>query len=384
MVLLALKMLIADRAKFIGILIGVTFATFIITQQAGILTGIMTRTFGFVTDTSQADIWVTDPRVNYIEDIKTMRSPALFRVRGVEGVSWAVPLHRGTVRAKFRDGNYQNCVLVGIDDATLIGGPPVMIEGDIVDLRRPDAVFVNDVGAQTKLALAQPGTENKIPLPLGYVFELGDKRAQVAGFFKVERTFRSEPVIYTTYSRALSYAPRDRNKLSFILVKAKPGVNINDLTKRIKKQTNLAAYTNREFKKMTVLYYIKNTGIVINFGFAVILGFIIGLVISGQTFYNFALDNLRYFAIYKAMGAKNHLLTKMIGIQALFTGFLGYGFGIGLTTLFSLVTRGTELSFKFPWELFLGSFLSILLIVIFSAFLCIRKILKVDPFLVFE
>ena len=48
----AIKMLIGDRAKYLGILIGLTFASLLITQQAAIFTGLMTRTFGFMTRNS--------------------------------------------------------------------------------------------------------------------------------------------------------------------------------------------------------------------------------------------------------------------------------------------------------------------------------------------
>ena len=40
----ALKMLVGDRAKYIGIIIGLTFASLLITQQSAIFAGIMTHT----------------------------------------------------------------------------------------------------------------------------------------------------------------------------------------------------------------------------------------------------------------------------------------------------------------------------------------------------
>ena len=66
-----------------------------------------------------------------------------------------------------------------------------------------------------------------------------------------------------------------------------------------------------------MLYYAKYTGIVVNFGFAIVLGFIIGMAIAGQTFFNFTIDNLPYFGTFKAMGADNSLLVKMVIVQSL-------------------------------------------------------------------
>ena len=86
-------------------------------------------------------------------------------------------------------------------------------------------------------------------------------------------------------------------------MKAANGVNQSELCRRITEITGLGAFTRLEFVWMTVNYFMKYTGIPINFGISVALGFFVGTVIAGQTFYNFTLDNLKYFGTLKAMGA---------------------------------------------------------------------------------
>lgn len=385
MLLFALKMLVGDRAKYIGIIIGLSFASFIISQQAAILVGIMKRTFSFVTDTSQPDIWVMDASVQFVDDIKGIKETALYRVRGIENVDWAVPMFKGLIAAKLRSGIYQTCIMVGIDDATLIGGPPRILQGKIQDLRFPDAIFVNKVGSETKLA--SPGKTSddpKIPLSIGETIELNDNRAYVAGICETARTFQSQPVVYTTYNRATYFIPKQRDLLSFILVKAKPGTNLETLCQRIRANTGLAAYTTWGFQKLTMIYYAKNTGILVNFGVAITLGFIIGIAIAGQTFYNFTIDNLPYFGIFKAMGAENKTLVKMILIQALMVSALGWGIGIGAAAAFGFLFRNTELSFSLPFELYVISGLSMLFICLLAALISIRKVLRLDPAIVFK
>src|ERR1700733_11656415 len=131
----ALKMLVGDKVKYLSIVLGLTFASFIISQQSAILVGIIYRTFGFITDTSQPNIWVMDPSVQFIDDIKPLKDTSLYRVRSVEGVDWAVPLYKGTIQARLTNGTFQTCIFIGIDDATLIGAPPQMVQGNILDLR---------------------------------------------------------------------------------------------------------------------------------------------------------------------------------------------------------------------------------------------------------
>ena len=383
---IAVKMLIGDKAKYIGIIFGLTFASFIITQQAAIFIGLMQRTTGFIQDTSQADIWVTNPQVHFIDDVQPMKNTDLFRVKSVDGVKWAVPFFKGLLRARLTNGHFETCNVLGIDDATLIGGPPIMLEGNVEDLRAPDAVIINRIGVIDKLAyeFEVEGHLYKQPLQVGQTLELNYNRAIVVGICESTRTFQSQPVIYTTYKRAINWAPTEKKLLSFVLVKAEEGENIQRLCNRINQQTGLSAYTKNQFTWLTINYYLRNTGIPLNFGTAVILGFIVGMAIVGQTFYNFTLDNLRYFGTFKAMGADNGMLVKMIILQAIVVGCIGWGLGLGAAACFGFFSRGTDLSFRLPIELLILSFVSMGLICLISAIVSIRRVVSLEPAIVFK
>ena len=382
---IALKMLMGDRGKYLGIIMGLTFASLIMTQQPAIFVGLMMRTFSFISDLGLPDIWVMDPKVQFVDDIKPLQDTKLYRVRGVAGVKWAMPLYKGLLKARLDNGTFQTCNVIGLDDATLIGGPPVMLVGKLKDLRRSDGVIVDIDGATDKLAKPPrvPGGK-PTPLKIGDTLELNDNRAIVVGIAKTTKTFQSQPVIYTTYSRAVRYAPRERKMLSFVLVKAMPGEDIPTLTRRIRKATGLAAYSRKEFIDLTWNYFMKNTGIPITFGTSVALCFIVGAAIAGQTFYNFTLENLRQFGVLKAMGASNWTLLRMILLQAILVGSIGYGLGVGLTALFGYATRNTILAFKFPWQLLAFGGAGVTLICIFAAIISIRKVIKLEPAIVFK
>ncbi len=389
--LIALKMLTGDRAKYLGIIMGLTFASLLITQQLAIFLGLMTRTYGLVTDLPHADVWVMDPKVQFIDDVKPLQDTELFRVRGIDGVDWAVPLYKGLLKARLSNGNFQTCNVIGLDDATLIGGPPRMVQGQLADLRRSEAVIIDDVGAVGKLAnIPQdkdgnplPGAK-PVPLKVGDSLEINDHRAIVVGLCNVSRTFQSQPVIYTTYSRATTFAPKERKLLSFVLVKAKSGEDIVALCHRISETTGLMAIPRDDFKWKTMMYFLKYTGIPINFGIAVLLGFIVGTAIAGQTFYNFTLENLRHFGALKAMGAGNGMVLRMILLQAVVVGVVGYGLGIGLASAFGLLSKTTELAFYLPWQLLAISGTAVTVICLFASVISIRKVMKLEPAIVFK
>jgi putative ABC transport system permease protein len=384
MIGIALKMLVGNRGKYWGMIVGVFFAALIITQQLSIFTGLMSRTFGFLVDTALPDIWVMDPKVQFIDDSKPLQDTQLFRTRGVEGVDWAVPLYKGQLRARQPDGSFQTCNVIGIDDATLIGGPVRMVVGRLEDLRRADGVIVDEAGARGKLARPGPGGPRSVPLQVGDTLELNDHHAVVVGIARVTRTFQSQPVIYTTYSRATTFAPRERKLLSYVLVKAKPGVDVEDLKRRIGAATGLKALTRSEFSEVTVRYFLKNTGIPINFGIAVVLGFLVGCAIAGQTFYSFTADNIRYFGTLKAMGATNWLLLRMIIVQAALVGMIGYGLGVGVASFTSIISKNSELAFRMPWQLLAISGTAVLLICVVSAIFSVLKVMRLEPGIVFK
>lgn len=380
----ALKMLLDEPGKYFGILLGITFASLLITLQGSVFTGIMTRTISFINDVGEPDIWVMDKKVQFVDDIKPMSDTALYRARSVPGVQWAVPLYKSILKARLLSGEYQSCNVLGLDDVSLIGGPPVMVEGRLADLRSNDAVIVDQVGAAVKLARTDPITKAKIPVQVGDVLELNDHRAVVVGICRASRTFQSQPVIYTTYSRATSFAPRERKLLSFILIKARDGVNPQDVCARIEANTGLGAHTRDDFKWMTIMYFMKMTGIPINIGIGVILALVVGTAISGQTFYSFTLDNLRYLGALKAMGAGNWLLARMVLLQALWVGCVGFGLGVGLAALIGFAARNTEMAFRMPWQLLLISACAVIFICLFAATLSLRRIITVEPAIVFR
>lgn len=374
MIYVAWRMLVGDRTKYVSLVLGIAFAVLLITQQGSIFTGIMSRTFSAISDVSAARIWVMDPGVRYPDDIRPLKDGDLSRVRDVEGVDWAVPFFKGTGRVRTETGNFETTFVIGLDAATLLGGPARMLTGKLTDLWEPDAVIIDEAGA-----LRMGGVR------VGDLLELNDRRARVVGVCKIERTFVSFPVFYTTYARAVAYVPGDRRSMSFVLAAAKPGQSEEEVADRIAARTGLGAYTSAQFARRTLVYYVQNTGIAINFGLTILLGFFVGLAVATQTLYTFVIENLRQFGALKAMGATNGTLIRMVLFQAVVAGLLGYGLGVGGTALFGYLTRNsTQLAFRFLPELLYVSFGALLLLVAFSSVISLRRVIKVEPGIVFR
>ncbi len=385
MIWIAWKMLTGDKSKYIGIVFGVAFASLLISHQISIFVGIMTRSNHLLHNIREPDIWVMDPNVRYVDEVIGLSEDALYQVRGVEGVRWAVRFERATVRTRLAEGNhpkargdFRQVILLGLDDTTLIGAPRKMLIGSMADLKQPDAVIIDQAGYE----FLWP----KQPLRIGQILEMNDHRAVLVGVCDSGQPFQSQPIFFTLYSRSIDFSPPERRMLSYVLVGANEGEDQKKLARRIAQKTHLQALTVEEFKWKTIRFYLATTGIPINFGITITLGVIVGIAIAGQTFYLFTLENLRQFGALKAMGLSNSRVVGMILVQGTIVGIVGYGIGIGLAAAFFEGTQNQIhlKGFAMLPEIMIGTGVVVVVIVLLASLLSIRKVLVLEPAVVFR
>jgi putative ABC transport system permease protein len=382
---IALRMLLGDKLKYAGLVAGLAFATLLITQQGSIFAGFVLRTGAWIRDTGQADLWVMDKQVEFTEDRKTMLDSSLLRVRGVEGVEWAVPMYKAYMPCRLSDGTRVVVRVIGLDDATLLGAPPIIESGALEALRQDRAVLIDAADAQDELAIREAlGDTSKRPLQVGDRLDLNDHEMVVVGRYRRTTEFFWDPLIYTTYTRALAIAPPERRMLNFVLARVKPGYDHDAVAAKISELSGLQAYTEAGFEARSEEFILRKTGILANFGITIALGFVIGVLISGQLLYNFILDNQRSFAAMKAMGASNFMLLRMVAAQVLFAAFVGFGIGVGLTALSGNFLEKSELAFNMAWQVPVFGGIAILICCLFAAALSISRVLRLEPAVVFK
>jgi len=322
-----------------------------------------------------------DPRVRYVDEVEPLPDVALSRVRSVEGVEWAAPFYKGLAIFRSREGLINQVSLVGVDDETLIGAPREWLSGDPEVLRSPNAIVLDKEGA----ALIWPGED---PLSkIGFEAEINDRRVRVAAIANASPPFITFPIAYVKYSDALRLTPPARNKLSFVLVRAQDDLPAKELAKRITEATGLKALTWDQFAWESVKYYLTRTGIPVNFGITVMLGFVVGAAITAQTFYLFVVENIRQFGALKAIGATNFQIAGMVLLQAAVVGAIGYGLGIGACALFfKLVGENAAAleGFFLRWQVIVGA-AGVVAAIIFVAVLgSLQKVFRIDPAIVFR
>jgi putative ABC transport system permease protein len=371
---LAYKLLVNDRAKFAALLVGISFAVFLMVQMTSMFSGILNRSSSTVINVG-ARIWIMDPAVNTSAGSIPLPDYVLDAVRSTDGVRYAVPLYSGGALVKLRSGLYQAVTVMGLDDSSLFGRPP-LLEGRIEDIYAENGFIVVKDAEFAKLANPSLGTE----------FSINDNRAVVVGIASVSvGGLFGVPTLYTTYHRAIQYLPTSRFTMAYVLAEPKSAADVPGIKSEVAR-LGYVALTEQEFVQKISDFYKYQTGVGINILVMTLVSFIVGLSISGQTFYTFILENLEKFGALKAIGAKSRELVVMILFQATFTSLTGYGLGVGLCagviTLARLRMPDYAAMITFAnLAIALGM---VVVIAAVSSVIGVRKVLRIEPFDIFR
>jgi putative ABC transport system permease protein len=377
MITLALKMLIGNKASCLGVIFGIFLATLLISQQSAIFLGLVSRSYRMVTDIPAPNLWVVDPSTESDEKVRGMPESYVDIVRSMPGIEWASPIAVTYANLVSQSGIFHVCHLYGLDDASLVGAPPTILEGNMLDLRREGAVIVDVYSANGILATtALDGS--RIPLKLGDTFEINDHHAVVVGICKVTQSFYPQPIVFTSLSQFKRFTSLENYYVGFIAAKSRPGEKVEKIINEINSHYMLNGLTSNELEWRMAKSFLK-TGILINFGLSVALGIIIGFSIAGQIFYTMTLQNLMYYALIKAIGGNEKMIYQMISVQTAVVSIIGFLLGIGATLVWGSLIKDTTLAFMFPWQLLAFTGFIVLIIALFTAGLSIHKVLKTDP-----
>jgi putative ABC transport system permease protein len=371
---IAYKLLANDRAKFTALLVGITFAVFLMVMMTSMFAGVLARSSATVFNIG-ADIWVMDPAVQTVANSIPLPDYVLDEVRSMQGVKFAEPFYMGGGLVKMKGGGYQSVTIIGLDDTTLFGRPK-MLQGRIQDIYGESAFIAVKDSEYGKLDSPTIGTE----------FEINDNRANIVGIAKVATNgLFGVPTLYTTYNRALTYLPNPRFTITYILVEPKSSADIASIKQQVARAGYLAL-TRDEFVDKISDFYKYKTGIGTNLMLMTAISFIVGLSISGQTFYTFILENLEKFGALKAIGMKSRELIAMILFQASFVALTGYGLGCGLCATMIWIARARLPDYAATITVFnlVLAFAMVVVIAGISSYFGVRRVLRIEPFDIFR
>ena len=393
MIRIAIRMLGGDHIKYAGIVFGVAVTTFLTALVGSMFAGMVSRTFAIITDNAHADIWVMDPASETVTQTINIPETAADRVRSVAGVESVSRLALGSAAVRLPHGKFVLADVVGVDDATLQGVPHLQSAETIAKLRRGDALLIDHAGTNGQLQVPQHRDawwKAVEPHPVLRTMQTDDElqinsiSARVAGEVAGTPRFTPQPVLYMTYANASRMLPAQRHRLTFILVNVEQGQDAPDVARRIEAATGLRARSAAEFKRDTVLWFIKNSGVIAQVGVIVVFAASVGCVITGLMLFIFTKENSRLYATLKAIGARNATLLAMILSQAGLAALVGFGLGLGSCAAIGTLLAGTGFHFRLMWYTPCVAAALVGVVCVVATLLSARTVLNIEPGLVFR
>jgi putative ABC transport system permease protein len=370
---IARKNLFHDKIRFVVAQAGITLAVVLITIQIGVYLAFLANTSVLI-DHTEADIWVTARGLENFDFGRPFSEKKLYEVREVPGVLWADKYMLAFGYWKTPTGSQETVQMVGFNPETLVGAPWDIVRGNPQDVKYFNSVFYD-----------QAETNRLGDLPIGAETEINNRRVRVVGITRGARSFIQSPYIFTSFKNVLNLSFINKGNTVYVLAKVAPGYSVQEVKQRLAENLkDVDVYTAEEFSSKTRRYWTVNTGMGTALLAVALLGLVIGTVIVGNTIYTATTEHLKEFGTFKAMGASNWNLFKIIIEQALVNSVVGYGMGMFVSYWVIQAMRKGNLQVLLPWPVLVGVYVVTALMCLGSSVLSIYKVTKIDPALVFK
>jgi putative ABC transport system permease protein len=370
---LAIKNLLHDKIRFGVTLTGIIFSVVLSGIQLGLFVGFVRATNDLI-EHSRADLWVSGKGLVNLENGMFLSERKRYQVLAVPGVVRVEKRITQFGTWKKATGGDEGVLINGFNLNDEMGAPWNLVAGSIEDLRQPNSVIIDEL-YQDKLGVKQ----------LGDTAEIRGYRAKVVGFTRGIRTFTTSPAVFTSFKNAQDYFGLREDQTLYLMVKLAPGANAETVKQNILAQVNeVDVFTTSEFARKQAFYWMFGTGAGITVLIAAALGLIVGVVVVAQTIYAATVDHIREYGTLKAMGATNGYIYRVIIKQAVMSGLIGYGFGIGIALTASHLSQQGTTAIILPWQLVAALFVLTLLMCIGASVVSINKVTHIDPALVFK
>jgi putative ABC transport system permease protein len=368
-----------DKAKSIGVVVGIVISIFLIGQQVGTLTFLM-RLMGGLVDNSNKElghIWVVDNITNNANELTKLDESLVREIRSIRGVENTYPVVVASSMVKFPNGKSSPIVLVGSEAPAFIAGPKKakILSGRLSDLSGEGAVSGD---------FFDQGTFDN-SLDIGKRLEINGKEAFIRLQTRDARGFAGS-FFYTTLSKARFYGNFPDNKVSAIAVQVKPGMSISAVAEEINRTFyGVKAWKTEDLQNETIRFITISSNIGTSVGSLVLFAIISGFFIISLTLFSSTLDHLRDYGTLKAIGATNAYVRNLILMQSFIFAIAGYMIALILIFLFKWAVTGAGLIIQYSiLELFILFLITVFISVGGSLVFSIRKINNVEPASVFR
>ncbi|HIK57229.1 MAG TPA: ABC transporter permease [Synechococcales cyanobacterium M55_K2018_004] len=407
----ARRNLFEDLPRFLVAQAGIVFAVSLVTIQNGILNG-FTRSTTVLIDRSQVDVWVSAQEMVNLQLTLPIPAALVNEVANIEGVERTEPLITRSTLWRSSTGQISPIQMFGFDPNSQLFRIGPLSAGTLNDLNQPYTLIPDKANLDSLRVqrVGDTGTVNSLPARIVGLTQ--DTQSIASGTFVFTSTANANAFLTSGFTsstncqvlpqggldcrtitertpQAPPQAPRPlraSDTITYVLVKAKPGQDVQALKQRIEATLpGIRAFTRQEMAQRNRNYWVQRTGIGFILGLGATVGVVVGMVVVGQILYSSVADHLKEFGTLKAMGASDWLIYRIILEQAVWMGIIGFIPSLGLCLALGAWTYATQGITILITPLTATGVLALTLgMCVGSALFAIQKVMHVDPAIVFK
>lgn len=318
MIQLALRNLISEKTRFAFSAAGIGFAVFLITVVLGLYQG-WNEKVGVFVEEIEGDAWVArQGTTDFINAASILPEGTADELAGpdVEAV------HELIVRPmqfEDADGTAVDVHLVGFDTQSGVGGPAGIKKGKAIP--EGNEIIIDDVLARMS------------GVGMGDELRFGDRVVTVAGI-ATGGNFAFTQAGFMEIGAASDLLQMD-GLTTFFIIDGNDGADMEAWALGVESANpGLAAFTSGEFASATRERILSNVIPII--GLIVGLALVVGVAVTSLTIYTTTVEKAREFGVMKAIGFNNVDLYRLVIVQSMLTGVMGFLFGVIITYLLSM------------------------------------------------
>ena len=365
-----------SRTRFAAALAGVAFANVLVFVQMGIMNSMAVATlkpYGFFA----ADIMISASDANSMTEGGNVARQWLFQALEDPDVTAGTGLFVGNISWQ-RQEKTLGLTTYGIDP-TLAGfiSPDLAAKSGALQLQNSGILDRNSRGLPQEEAA---GIRPQSPLTFevsGTTLTLYDTFAGGGGFGGDGFMIVSDQTFLTLFPARRSGAP------DHILLQVRPGADPVAVAARLRgivsdKTLRIRSYAEAGAADLSYQQTKRPTGII--FGFGVIIGVLVGIVILYQVLSTDVADHLSEYATFKAMGYSHRFILGIVFEEALILGILGFipGFTIA-TGLLTGMAKATTLPLAMTSGMAVSVFVGSIVAAALSGAFATRRLAAADP-----
>lgn len=364
-----------SRGRLAAAIAGVAFANVLVLVQLGV-SGALSGTIAQGYDLFRADLMISAPDANTMTEGGHVARQHLWQALSEPDVTDGAALYIGTL-VWSRPGGDTTLQTFGIDPAHsgflapgVAAGADALALADraIIDImtRDLDAGVLENVGVDAPLS-----------------FEAGGRSLHVTGTFRGGVGFSADGYMIVSDQTFLALFPRRHvGAPNHLLLRLAPGADPDvvaaSLHDRLGGELRIRTLPDAIAADQRYQGTERPTGII--FGFGVVIGILVGIVIVYQVLSTDVADHLREYATFKAVGYPHRFFVGIILEEALILAALGFLPGITVATaLYAALNGATGLPMAMTWEVALAVFTGTLAACALSGVIATRRLAAADP-----